>query len=99
MVSVVFKSLLDEINQSPIHIYSNQTINIIEKVKFIILIISALTLLVFGKYSPAPSETNSPSISDSKTPVVINEHIHSSLPANWINEYNTIVNNLMVIMY
>ena len=98
MVSVVFKSLLDEINQSPIHIYSNQTINIIEKVKFIILIISALTLLVFGKDSPAPSETNSLSISDSKTPVVINEHIYRSLPANWINEYNTIVNNLKKLL-
>jgi len=68
--------------------------NVIEKVKFIILIISACALLSFGKDSSSPSDTNSPSISDSTTPVVINEHIHSSLPADWINEYNTIMSNL-----
>ena len=68
--------------------------NVIEKVKFIILIISACTLLSFGKDSSSPLDTNSPSISDSTTPVVINEHIHSSSPADWINEYNTIMSNL-----
>ena len=62
--------------------------NVIEKVKFIILIISAGTLLSFGKDSSSPLDTNSSSISDSTTPVVINEHIHSSSPADWINEYN-----------
>ncbi|MDP6998713.1 MAG: hypothetical protein QF569_21680 [Candidatus Poribacteria bacterium] len=65
--------------------------NIIEKVKFIVFTISACTLLSCGKYSSSPSNTNSPSISDPTTPVVINEHIHSSLPADWINEYNTIM--------
>ena len=64
--------------------------HVIEKVKFIILILSACTLLSFGKDSSSPSDTNSPSISDSTIPVVINEHIHSNLPADWINEYNTI---------
>ena len=33
-------------------------------------------------------------VSDSTTPVVITEHIHSSLPADWINEYNTIMSKL-----
>ena len=68
--------------------------NVIEKVKFIILIISACTLLSCGKDSSSLSDTNSPSISDSTAPIVINEHIHSSLPADWINEYNTIMSNL-----
>ena len=68
--------------------------NVIKKVKFIILIISACTLLSFGKDSSLPSDTNSPSISDSTTPVEINEYIHSSLPVDWINEYNTIISNL-----
>jgi hypothetical protein len=66
----------------------------IKKVKFIILIISACTLLSFGQDSSLPSDTNSPSISDSTIPVVINEYIHSSLPVDWINEYNTIISNL-----
>ncbi len=65
--------------------------NIIEKVKFIVFTISACTLLSCGKDGSSPSNTNSPSISDPTTPVVINEHIHSSLPADWINEYNTIM--------
>ena len=60
--------------------------NVIEKVKFIILIISACTLLSFGK--------DSSSLSGSKMPVVINEHIHNSLPVDWIDEYNTIISNL-----
>ena len=29
---------------------------------------------------------------------MINAHIHSSLPADWINEYNTIVNNLKKLL-
>ena len=37
-------------------------------------------------------------VSDSTTPVVINEHIHSSLPADWINEYNTIMSNLKKLL-
>ena len=68
--------------------------NLIEKVKFMLLVISACTLLSCGKDSSLPSDTNSPSISDSTTPVVINEHIHSSLPVDWINEYHTIISNL-----
>ena len=68
--------------------------NIVEKVKFIFFIISTCTLLSCGKDSSSPSNTNSPSISDPTTSVVINEHIHSSLPADWINEYNTIMTNL-----
>ncbi|SVC07188.1 uncharacterized protein METZ01_LOCUS260042, partial [marine metagenome] len=66
--------------------------------KFIILIISACTLLSCGKDSSLRSDTNSPSVSDPRKSVVINEHIHISLPADWINEYHTIMTNLKTLL-
>ena len=61
--------------------------------KFNTLILVALCLLSFERANPSPSDTNTPSIDD-LIPVVINEHLHHSLPADWINEYQKIMTNL-----
>ena len=66
--------------------------------KFIILILLAFTLLSGGKASSLPSDTNTLSMSNLIKPVVINEHLHSSLPADWINEYHRIMTNLKTLL-
>ena len=63
-----------------------------------LLVISTCTLLSCGKDSSLRSDTNSPSVSDPRKSVVINEHIHISLPADWINEYHTIMTNLKTLL-
>ena len=66
--------------------------------KFIILILLAFTLLSCGKASSSPSDTNTLSMSNLIKPVIINEHRHSSLPGDWINEYYRIMTNLKTLL-
>ena len=61
--------------------------------KFNTLILVALCLLSLERANPSPSYTNTSSIDD-LIPVVINEHLHHSLPSDWINEYQKIMTNL-----
>ena len=62
--------------------------------KFNTLILVACSLLSFTDSNPSPSDTNILSMSDLIEPVVINEHLHHSLPADWISEYRKIITNL-----
>ena len=62
--------------------------------KFNTLILVTFCLLSFARANPSPSDTNISSMSDLIEPVVINEHLHHSLPADWISEYRKIMTNL-----
>ena len=58
------------------------------------LILVAFCLLSLVRVNPSLSDTNTLSMSDLIEPVVINEHLHRSLPADWISEYRKIMTNL-----
>jgi len=62
--------------------------------KFNTLILVVFSLLSFTESNPSPSDTNTLFMSDLIEPVVINEHLHHSLPADWISEYRKIMTNL-----